>query len=144
MNKPDFTFPIQTANQHKEKFSKEDPVNADLLAKRQALTKLCKKYNSLITYLTKLAEDETASHTDRLKAVSKLLDLQDKLAKQLDAEEDKVRNVKAAEEAEKGSEEGTGEQATSSTPDGVKFDFSALKAKAAAKKEDSAKAEGGE
>ncbi|OOF21252.1 hypothetical protein BZJ19_16555 [Salinivibrio proteolyticus] len=141
MNKPDFTFPIQTANQHKEKFSKEDPVNADLLAKRKALTKLCKKYNSLINYLTALAEDETASHGDRLKAVSKLLDLQDKLAKQLDAEEDKVRNVRAAEEAEKAAKKGSaegvsGEQATS--PEGIKFDFSAIRA--AAKKEK----EGGE
>ena len=104
MNKPDFTFPIQSANQHKEKFSTEDPVNADLLAKRKALAKLCKKYNTLITYLTKLAEDETASHSDRYKAVSKLLDLQDKLAKQLAEDDEKVKNVKAASEAEEGLE----------------------------------------
>ena len=104
MNKPDFTFPIQSANQHKQKFSKEDPVNADLLAKREALAKLCKKYNTLITYLTKLAEDETASHSDRYKAVSKLLDLQDKLAKQLAEDEEKVKNVKAASEAEENPE----------------------------------------
>lgn len=98
-------FPIQ--DRINNRVDTSDPTNKAIIEKNKVLKKINAKYGMMVDYLIRVIESEEEKTGERMKAISTLMSLQEKILKEFGTEDQKTKQVLEGEKV-KTPEEDTG------------------------------------
>lgn len=84
-------FPIQ--DRINNRVDTSDPTNKAIIEKNKVLKKINAKYGMMVDYLIRVIESEEEKTGERMKAISTLMSLQEKILKEFGTEDQKTKQV---------------------------------------------------
>ncbi|MGO2282434.1 hypothetical protein [Vibrio casei] len=99
-------FPIQ--DRINNRVDTSDPTNKAIIEKNKVLKKINAKYGMMVDYLIRVIESEEEKTGERMKAISTLMGLQEKILKEFGTEDQKTKQVLEGEKVKTPEEDNTG------------------------------------